>query len=319
LNPAIALLAIGLWVTPAAAATVPGAPRSGAATPGSGSATVTWQAPAANGGAPVDRYRVVWRAPGVAEQSVPTGPARRSLTITGLTPGTNYTFRVQAHNRRGWSNARTATAVPKARAGFGAFHGTCGGVASQLGRATPSLFTDRSLDFGTDAYDDPADRARLTPGGQTIITTPNLGGSSAHSEVFAYEALARCESASLLKTEAEIVYDRPGAVTDLIVQIAGSKVGVNVMRAVTVPPGPMTSSTATALLTHRLNAVNRSSDSVSDADAWVKQILVVLAYDQQHANMVVSMWKNLDAAIEHDTVVYVVVTNGEDQNVYLNG
>ena len=130
--------------------------------------------------------------------------------------------------------------------------------------------------------------------------------------------LARCEGASLLKTETEILYDDPmSKKADLLVQIAGRKVGVSVTRAVTFPFGnPYTLPAATALLNGKLYDIDNSSQHVSAADAWVKQILVVLAYDQQHADTIAAAWAGLDATTKADTIVYVVVTDGDDAFIY---
>ena len=49
-------------------------------------------------------------------------------------------------------------------------------------------------------YNDPADRPLLSPGGQHLADTPNAGGSSGFSEIFAFEELLHCESATLLHT-----------------------------------------------------------------------------------------------------------------------
>jgi hypothetical protein len=69
-------------------------------------------------------------------------------------------------------------------------------------------------------------------GGRTLVETPNAGGSSGYSEVFAFEQLAACEMAGLLKTETQIVYDTAGKITDILVTIDGKKIGVSVVRAV---------------------------------------------------------------------------------------
>jgi hypothetical protein len=85
-------------------------------------------------------------------------------------------------------------------------------------------------------YDDPADRGALTAGGLEMILDGNAGGSSVYSEVFAFEWLARCELATLIKTETEIVYTDPmSKKADILVELDGRKVGVSVTRAVTFP------------------------------------------------------------------------------------
>ncbi len=139
------------------------------------------------------------------------------------------------------------------------------------------------------------------------------------SEVFAFEALARCEGAILLKTESEIVYQQAGKQTDLLVQIAGNKVGVSVMRASTFPFGspPVLTNLAT-LLGRKLDDIVSSTQNVAPEDEWVKQVLVVMAYDQQHADTIEQAWASLDAATRADTIVYVITTHGSDANIYGN-
>jgi len=76
--------------------TVPGAPTVGTATAGNGSATVTFTAPGSTGGAPVTGYTVT-SSPGGITASCASSPC----TVTGLTNGTAYTFKVTATNGSG--------------------------------------------------------------------------------------------------------------------------------------------------------------------------------------------------------------------------
>ena len=77
-------------------ATVPGAPTVGTATAGNAQATVTFTAPASNGGSPITGYTVT-SAPGGLTGTGTTSP----ITVTGLTNGTAYTFTVKATNAIG--------------------------------------------------------------------------------------------------------------------------------------------------------------------------------------------------------------------------
>ena len=77
-------------------ANVPGAPTIGTATAGNGSASVTFTAPATNGGSPITDYTVT-SAPGGLTGTGTTSP----ITVTGLTNGTTYTFTVTATNVAG--------------------------------------------------------------------------------------------------------------------------------------------------------------------------------------------------------------------------
>jgi hypothetical protein len=78
----------------------PGAPTSVSATAGQASATVSWTAPSA--GAPTS-YTVTPRISGVAQppKTISGSPPATSTTVTGLTPGTAYTFVVTASNAGG--------------------------------------------------------------------------------------------------------------------------------------------------------------------------------------------------------------------------
>ena len=209
-------------------------------------------------------------------------------------------------------------ASPDAPAGFGALSGMCGVLAQmQLTGTTPELF-ESTFTFAR-AYMDPVDRSLLTPGGRRLAETPNAGGSSGLSEIFAYEELARCEMAALLKTETEIVYDTPGKITDLEVQIGTHKIGVSVVRAFGFPLGtPYPLSSAQTLIPRKLRDIQESTANVSAADRWEKQILAVLAWDQQAADVVTQAWQMADAQTRGDTIVVVSVTEGEDQFIYTN-
>ena len=207
---------------------------------------------------------------------------------------------------------------PSALMGFGDLSGMCGVLGAQnLTSASPELFR-ATMTFAR-RYVDPDDRLLLTPGGQRLASTPNAGGSSLLSEVFAYEELARCEHATLLKTETEIVYDTAGKITDLEVMMGQEKIGVSVVRAQTYPLGmPYPPDTATTLITRKLNDIKMSTANVSEADRWTKQVLAVLAWDSATADVVGQVWTSLPADVKADTIVVVTSTDGEDTFIYTN-
>ncbi|MBC7724790.1 MAG: fibronectin type III domain-containing protein [Burkholderiaceae bacterium] len=95
--------------TPAAAATKPGVPTSVTAVAGNGTATVRWTAPASNGGADITGYTI-------SSGSLTWKTTTLAATVTGLTNGTAYAFRVTATNSAGTSAASAASAAitPKA-------------------------------------------------------------------------------------------------------------------------------------------------------------------------------------------------------------
>jgi predicted lipoprotein with Yx(FWY)xxD motif len=93
-------LVIAAAILPAGAATVPSAPAKPSATPGNGTARVTWVAPA-NGGAAINQY-IVTPFIGTTAQSPRTfNSTAVSQVITNLVNGTIYTFKVKAHNAVG--------------------------------------------------------------------------------------------------------------------------------------------------------------------------------------------------------------------------
>src|ERR1035437_418535 len=95
--------------------TVPGAPTIGTATAGNAQATVTFTAPASNGGSAITGYTVTSN-PGSITKTGTTSP----IVVTGLTIGTAYTFTVVATNANGnglassASNSVTPSSVPGA-------------------------------------------------------------------------------------------------------------------------------------------------------------------------------------------------------------
>lgn len=202
--------------------------------------------------------------------------------------------------------------------GFGTLMGMCDVLDTELQDAQGSVI-ENQIDFAQDPYD-MNDLMRLTMGGQEIIKDGNAGGSSVLSEVFAYEVLYRCELAVLLKTETEIKYSDPNSkITDLLVEIDGQKIGVSVTRAVKFPRDDSTMYSveqAKGLLNKKLKGILSSSMNVMPEDKWVKQILHVLAYDQQHATALKMAYGQIDASVKADTIVWITVTDGMDEFIY---
>ena len=80
---------------------VPGAPRSVIATPGNGSANLTWTAPQTDGGLPITGYRITPYIAGVAQTPQTTGTSAPAAAVTGLPNGAGYTFTVAALDSAG--------------------------------------------------------------------------------------------------------------------------------------------------------------------------------------------------------------------------
>lgn len=100
--------------TPTATATAPGAPTSLTATPGNAQAALSWTAPASNGGSAITDYLVEYQPSGGSWSTFADGTSTASTaTVTGLTNGTAYAFRVSAVNAVGTGTASTtASATP---------------------------------------------------------------------------------------------------------------------------------------------------------------------------------------------------------------
>ncbi len=83
---------------------VPGAPTIGTATAGNAQATVSFTAPASNGGSAITTYTVTTSPGGITKSG-----AASPIAVTGLTNGTAYTFTVKATNAVGSGAASAAS------------------------------------------------------------------------------------------------------------------------------------------------------------------------------------------------------------------
>jgi uncharacterized repeat protein (TIGR01451 family) len=88
--------------------TIPAAPTNVHAEPGNASATVTWSAPD-DGGSPVQYFTITVSPPDVGPFDL--NLSTMQYTVTGLTPGTPYTFSVKATNSIGTGPPATSNQV----------------------------------------------------------------------------------------------------------------------------------------------------------------------------------------------------------------
>lgn len=208
-----------------------------------------------------------------------------------------------------------------AATGFGDLTGMCGALAA-MDLTSPDPKTIQVNFNFLRAYMDPADRPLLTAGGQHMAETPNAGGSSGLSEIFAYEELARCEGASFLKTETEIIYDPPTSKkTDLEIMLDGHKIGVSVTRAFKGPfnSGPLDMAAAVTLAMKKFGDIHESTAGVqTTVDKWDKQILAVLTDDATDASTWLAATATLDPAVIGDTILILTTTDGDDAFIYTN-
>ena len=86
--------------------TVPGTPTGISATGGNAEADVSWTAPVSDGGSVISQYTVTSSPDGITATTSGT-----SVTVTGLTNGTSYTFVVTATNSVGTGSASGASSA----------------------------------------------------------------------------------------------------------------------------------------------------------------------------------------------------------------
>ena len=124
--------------TAAVAATVPGAPGGlSVSVNDTGKLDVSWSVPDSNGGSAVTGYRVQWKeaadswdTPADVSEATATGT---SHTVTGLTDGVEYTFRVFAVNSAGDSSAsEDESGIPRETTAPTVSSGTVDGAALTL-------------------------------------------------------------------------------------------------------------------------------------------------------------------------------------------
>ena len=109
--------------TSAVAANVPDAPGNPAAATAEGregELTVSWTAPAGNGGAAISGYKVQWKSGSENYDGSETSTRQAEVTaltytISGLTDGTAYTVRILAVNEAGDGDAVEVSAEPRDR------------------------------------------------------------------------------------------------------------------------------------------------------------------------------------------------------------
>jgi N,N-dimethylformamidase beta subunit-like protein/fibronectin type III domain protein len=98
-------------VTVAAPVGVPGAPKDVEGTSGNASASLSWTAPADDGGAPITGYVVTPYVGGSAQAPIQTGSTATSYTVAGLVNETDYVFTVAAENESGTGPESTPSAI----------------------------------------------------------------------------------------------------------------------------------------------------------------------------------------------------------------
>lgn len=131
-------------LTYTAIAVVPGAPTIGTAIPGNTNASVSFTAPLSNGGAPITLYTAT-STPGTFTGTGATSP----VTVSGLTNGVAYTFKVKATNSAGTGaeSAASNSATPYIPATSFTFTGPSSGNVRSA--STNFTVTPNAVYYGT--------------------------------------------------------------------------------------------------------------------------------------------------------------------------
>lgn len=157
----------------------PGTPTQAAATAGEASASVSWTAPTADGGAPIISYTVTAvedpTKSCVTRAALPNLPAV-TCTVTGLTAGTSYTFTVVARNGAGASVASVATTavVPTGGSTSATTAASTNGAAGDTGAVTR---TSLRVVSATSAGRDVVVRLRVSGTGRIVVSGTAPSGS----------------------------------------------------------------------------------------------------------------------------------------------
>jgi len=139
-------------VTPS---TVSGAPTSVSGTHGNTQVALTWSAPSSTGGAAIDYYTAYYSTDGTNYTTFGSTFSSTSGTVTGLTNGTAYTFKITAHNLNGNSALSTASSAVTPSTVPGAptdLQGTFGDAQVALTWTAPSNTGGATISSYTVAY-----------------------------------------------------------------------------------------------------------------------------------------------------------------------
>ena len=199
--------------------TVPGAPTSVSATANNSSATVSWTAPANNGGSPVTGYTVT------SDTGQTCTTSGTSCTVNGLTNGSTYRFTVVATNLSGnslpsaSSNAITPTTLTGAPSNVAA-------ASYQNSQATVSWSASANNGATITGY-----QVTASPGSgsctaaasaRSCVVTGLANGTTYTFSVVATSSLGNSPSASATATPATV----PGTATGLSTTVTTTSITV---------------------------------------------------------------------------------------------
>jgi len=165
-----------------APATTPSAPTIATAVSGNASVLLTWKAPVSNGGAAITSYLVEYSTNGTTWQSM--GTTATSATISSLTNGMSYSFRVSAINSVGTGTASAVVVATPALPGVATAPRS---LTGSVGRQTAALSWQAPLSPGGSAITDYTVEASVDagitwavlPDAVSILRTASFSGLTA--------------------------------------------------------------------------------------------------------------------------------------------
>ena len=157
--------------------TAPGAPTGVSATAGDGQATVSWTAPSSTGGASITGYTVQYSSDGGSTWNTAScSGTSTSCTVTGLTNGSNYVFKVAATNSAGTgSYSSNSSSVSPAASGGGGGGGGGGGSSNTAPGAPSGVNTTATDTSVTVSWTAPTNNGGSSITGYTVTITDGSG------------------------------------------------------------------------------------------------------------------------------------------------
>ena len=193
----------------------PGAPTIGTASAGNGQASVSFTAPASNGGSTITGYTVTSNPGGKTGTGVGS-----PITVTGLTNGTAYTFTVTATNSVGTSSPSSASnsVTPKTVPGTPTIGTAIAGDTQASVSFTAPASNGGAAITGYTVTVSPADVAPVNGGGSPIVVTGLTNGQTytftvTASNIAGTGAASNASNSVTPKSTQTITFDNPGAQT----------------------------------------------------------------------------------------------------------
>ena len=160
---------------------LPGAPVIGSVSAGDSAATVNWTAPASNGFSAITGYVVTPYIAGVAQTPQTFSSTATTQSVTGLTAGTSYTFKVAAVNAAGTGPASAMSAAVTPNAGLSLTFGP-----PPAGEVSIAYSDQLTASGGTGALAWSVSSGSLPPGLTLSSSTGLLSGSPTAAGSYAF-------------------------------------------------------------------------------------------------------------------------------------